>query len=68
MAQSVDLEPFEWQQVISALAMTNPLLVKISAQLSQQQAQQGPGGPGSGQGILRPGSVPGNSKEPHHGL
>lgn len=34
MPQSVDLEPAEWQQVISALAMTNPVLVKISTQLA----------------------------------
>ena len=40
MSQSVELTAQEWQQVISALAMTNPVLVKISSQLQQQQAQQ----------------------------
>lgn len=65
MTQSVELEPAEWQQVITALAMSNPVLVKISTQLSQQQndlplpdANARPGTP----------LYPGNSKEPHHGL
>ena len=39
MSQSVELDPQEWQQVISALAMTNPVLVKISTQLQRQQAE-----------------------------
>lgn len=39
MSQSVELEPVEWQQVISALAMTNPVLVKISMQLQRQQRE-----------------------------
>lgn len=40
MTRSVELEEAEWQQVISALAMTNQVLVKISTQLSQQQARE----------------------------
>lgn len=39
MSQSVELEPAEWQQVITALAMTHPVLVKISSQLADQQRQ-----------------------------
>lgn len=40
MRQSVELEAQEWQQVISALAMTNPVLVKISSQLADQQRRE----------------------------
>lgn len=61
MAQSVELDAQEWQQVISALAMTNPVLVKISSQLAQQQRELV-------QGNAAAGLYPGNSKEPHHGL
>lgn len=59
MTQSVDLEPQEWQQVISALAMTNPLLVKISMQL-QRQAAPDP------QAMDIRGRAVGNSKEGSH--
>lgn len=67
MNQSVELEPQEWQQVISALAMTNPLLVKISVQLQQQQARaQAVANMGVNAAVS--GLHPGNSKEPSHGL
>lgn len=65
MSQSVELEPVEWQQVISALAMTNPVLVKISTQLSQQQERaRSAEAEDRRQAFMHPG----NSKEPHHGL
>lgn len=39
MTHVVELEPAEWQEVITALAMKNTVLVKISSQLAQQQAR-----------------------------
>lgn len=64
---SVELETQEWQQVISALAMTNPLLVKISSQLAQQQ-ERAQAVANMGINAAASGLHPGNSKEPHHGL
>lgn len=48
--QSVDLEPQEWQIVITALAMSNPVLVKISEQLSRQQRELVQGNAGNPKG------------------
>lgn len=63
--RTVELDTIEWQQVISALAMTNPLLVKISTQLSQQQQQARDAETDDRrQSFMHPG----NSKEPRHGL
>lgn len=62
MSQSVDLEPQEWQQVISALAMTNPVLVKISSQLAQQQARErGAEAEDRSQAFMHPGNSKGVS-------
>lgn len=57
MTQSVYLEPAEWQQVITALAMSNPVLVKISSQLAAQQRELVQGNAAV--------HVPGNSGIPH---
>lgn len=65
MNQSVELDPAEWQQVITALAMTNPVLVKISTQLAQQQQR---GRTDEEEDRRQAFMHPGNSKEPHHGL
>lgn len=35
---TVELEDGEWQAVITALAMSNPIVVKIAQQLQRQQA------------------------------
>lgn len=37
---TVELEDGEWQQVITALAMSNPLVVKIATQLQRHQAAE----------------------------
>lgn len=36
MMASVELDDGEWQQIITALAMSNPLVVKIATQLQVQ--------------------------------
>lgn len=60
---TVELDLQEWQQVISALAMTNPLLMKISIQLQQQQARE------AAVAGLRPGNSGFNqAKDSHHEL
>lgn len=63
MKHIVELDPAEWQQVISALAMTHPVLMKISLQLQQQQARA-QAVANMGVNAAASGLHPGNSKEP----